>query len=480
MIETLASIEAAKPEAIDTVINLKPWQAKFIRTKARYPANVAGWGTGKSLSGIGRAMRMSEQYPDNLGVIFRKEYTDLRDSTVKDFQTNTGITVSSARDVVFPNKSIILFRHIEELNNIQNMNLGWFWIEQAEELDTDDQFFTLFGRLRRKGTEQSGFVTANTNGHDWIYKLWKAGGLVEAIRQLMKEHPELFVGVNSPEEMVKLYEATTFDNQDVLSPEFMLSLRILEKKKPKLYKRFVLNSWDESDTAEAVIQPSWVELAKKQKILVRAPIRRVISIDVARSEPGEGDKSVFYAIENNKEIGREEHEVRNTMSIVGLALIFAEKIGKQTPQRTAINSFAVDEIGVGAGVADRLSELEKEVIFVNAAQREAGSGYYNRRAEIHDYAADLFEAGQVQLDPANDVLAEELSWAKTHKVLSNKVYQVQSKAEIKETYGRSPDHSDAFLNGLWALKHVKVAVKADAYAQNASRSNWNRRSADAI
>lgn len=266
-----------------------------------------------------------------------------------------------------------------------------------------------------------------------------------------------------------LFEAKTYDNADVLSPEFLASLEVLRLKKPKIYNRFVLNSWDEADTANVVIQPSWVELATRQKILVRPPIRRIVSIDVARSNPGEGDKTVFYGIENNRWLGKETHEVRNTMEVVGRALIFAEKLGKQTPQRSAIQAFGVDEIGVGSGVADRLSELGKEVIFVNAAERDAGSGYYNRRAEIYSTGADLFEQGLVQIDPSDEDLIEELSWAKYKQVKSNGVYQVEPKDDIKEVYKRSPDHADAFLNGLWALTRVRVVVKQDAYADAGRR-----------
>ncbi|MBK7546268.1 MAG: hypothetical protein IPI56_11090 [Elusimicrobia bacterium] len=58
----------------------------------------------------------------------------------------------------FPNKSEILFRHLEEIHGVvQNMNLGWFWIEQAEELETDETFNVLRGRLRRTLNEERDF-----------------------------------------------------------------------------------------------------------------------------------------------------------------------------------------------------------------------------------------------------------------------------------------------------------------------------------
>lgn len=408
----------------DRVFYLRPWQAKFIKTEARYPANVSAWATGKSLSGIARAMRLSEQYPNNMGVIFRKEFTDLRDSTIKDFETYTGLKVNSQREVVLPNGSIIMFRHLEELNNIQNMNLGWFWIEQAEELETDDQFFILFGRLRRANVPHSGFITANTNGHNWIYKLWKLRNL----------------------EGGELYEAATHDNKENLDQKFMQSLEVLKEKKPALYRRFVLNSWDEADTIDIIIQPGWVEAATKRELSKVLPLRSCVSIDVARYGD---DRTVFYAITNNEVVGRQEFDKKSTMEVVGLATRFAQK--------HYIKTFAVDEIGVGAGVVDRLKELGHQVIPVNSSEKSMEQdNYYNLRAEIYSKGADAFQAGRVKIQADDQDLIEQLSWAKYKTIKSNGVYQVEAKEDIKKRYGRSPDNADCFLNGLWALSKVST------------------------
>lgn len=425
----------------DRVFNLIKPQADFIRSEARHPAYVASWGTGKSTALIARAMLLSENHRDNLGVIFRKEFTDLRDSTVRDFEDYTGIKVNSNRAAVLANGSTILFRHLEEMNNIQNMNLGWFGIEQAEELDSDDQFFKLHGRLRREGCQRSGFIIANTNGHNWIYKLWKIG-----------KDPEY-----------PLFEADSFAAASYLPADTLTSWRALEQKKPKIYRRFVANSWDESDSSDVIIQPAWVEAAMTRSLSIQPPLKRIISIDVARSNPGAGDKTTFYAIENFRQVAKEEHETRNTMEVVGYAVRFAAKHG--------VRSFAVDEIGVGGGVADRLAEMREpdadnamyQVIFVNAAQRLAGTGYYNRRAEIHDTCAHLFEDGMVQVDPTDTDLIEQLSWAKYKTVKSNGVFLVEPKEDIKARYGRSPDNADGFMNGLWALPQAQIVKGRDGY-----------------
>lgn len=319
-----------------------------------------------------------------------------------------------------------MFRHLEEIRNLQNINLGWFGIEQGEEMETDEQFFMLFGRLRRAGVPHWGGVIANTNGHNWIYRLWKLGELKEG----------------------DLTEARTEDNAKNLPQDFIETLNQLKEKKPKIYSRFVLNSWEESDTTDLVIYPEWIEKATIKEINVKPPIRGIVSIDVARFGD---DKTTFYAIENNKVVERMESEKEDTMRTVGRALIFAGK--------HAINAFAVDEIGVGAGVVDRLKEIGREVIPVNSAKRsDYPEQYYNVRAEIYDYGAQMFQDGHVSIQKDDKELVDQLAWAKYKTIKSNGILQIEAKEDIKKRYGRSPDNADAFLNGLWALQKIQTYV----------------------
>lgn len=266
-------------------------------------------------------------------------------------------------------------------------------------------------------------MIANTNGHNWIYNLWKA----------------------SQQENFSLSEAATFDNIENLPKSFTDDLRRLEFEKPKVYRRFVMNSWDDTDAVDLVIDPEWVRWSKGKVIYMDHPIRRVVSIDVARYGD---DKTIFYAIENGKCIGKEVHEKKSTMEIVGRAILFAGK--------HSIKAYAVDEIGVGSGVVDRLRELQHEVVAVNSSETSSDPDkFYNTRAEIYGYGSEQFQNNQVSILQDDGELAEQLSWAKYKVIKSNGQIQIEAKEEIKKRYGRSPDEADAFLNGLWALKKVR-------------------------
>mgnify|MGYP001616151655 CR=1 FL=1 len=202
---------------------------------------VSAWGTGKSLCLILRVLRLCELYPNNLALIVRKEFTDLKDSTIKDFELYTGLKVGSNKDVVLSNGSTIMFRHGEELNTLQNINLGVGGIEQGEEFDDDSQWFMLFGRMRRRNCgNPSLFLIANANGDNWINRLWPQSDDTK-----YKSLPGY-----------ELHEATTYDNADVLPEAFLKSLDTLRVQKPAVYDQYVLNS---RKVVSGRIFPMWDE-----------------------------------------------------------------------------------------------------------------------------------------------------------------------------------------------------------------------------
>lgn len=212
---------------------LKAPQIRFVGSAEQFPAYVGGVGTGKSTSLISKALFHSQETPDNLGVIVRRQFTDLRNSTIKDFESYTGLTVNaSTHECKLPNGSMILFVHGDVLDTLKNINCGWFAMEQAEEFPDDTAFQFLKMRLRRKVAFRTGFVIANANGHNWIWKIWKKDGAP-------KNH--------------ELIEATTLDFADIHAPDYIENLKTLPDK---LYRRYVLNSWEE---AEGLVFDEWNE-----------------------------------------------------------------------------------------------------------------------------------------------------------------------------------------------------------------------------
>ena len=355
----------------------------------------------------------------------------MRDSTVHDFEKYTGLTVNSQREVTLSNGSTIMFRHIEELNNIQNINLGWFGLEQADELDTDKEFFMLFGRLRRSVepssyfkslglAERSGFVIGNAGDH-WGKKLWKQGAL----------------------EGSECIEATTYDNADVLPKDFLDSLNVLKTQKPEIYKQFVLNDWSVKVDQYTLISRELID-SLNSRVFNNPTKRRILSCDPSTGN----DECVIYIIENTKIIDQKFLHYDDTMKIVGEIILLLEK--------HQIDDCAIDSIGIGKGIVDRLSEMNRNVIEINSAEKAIDDERFsNKRAEMWWSAMELMQAREVE--PIEDEeLIKQLTSLRYVPPKSNGKISLELKLETKKRLGRSPDRADAFVYGLWALKEVSA------------------------
>ena len=399
-------------------LELEPFQMSFFSSQARFPAMVSAWGTGKTMCGILKGLVLSN-HPNNLGLIVRKNFTDLRDSTIKDFQRYTRIKVPSSKDVRLPNGSEIMFRHMDELAGIvQNVNLGWFLIEQAEEFESDQEFQKLRGRLRRENVPHQGVIIANTNGHNWIWRLWK----------------------NTDDSDYDLHEATTFDNRENLPEDFIKDLKKMEEQSPAHYRRYVLNSWEETDTADKIIPYRDLLESVDRQLNFFKPPKRVISCDPA--EFGD-DHTVIYAFEGPRIIATEYLLKKEPMETAGRIYRMHRNVHSSL--------IAVDEIGIGAGIRSRLHELGAPVMGVNSgALAEDKEHYKNLKAEMWFHAQDVFREGEVCL-PDDDKLIEDLA-AHTYAVNSKGQVVIEKKKDVKKRLGRSPDQGDAFVLGLWALR----------------------------
>jgi phage terminase large subunit len=411
-------------------VKAKKFQEDFITSKARYPAFVAAWGTGKTYFGLLKVVKQALKFSNNLLLIVRKEFTDLKDSTVRDFEVYFKIKVPTTKDVKFRNGSVIMFRHGDELEVLQNINLGGFLMEQAEEFETDEAFQMLRGRLRRKGVEHFGAVIANTKGHNWIWKAWKR---------------------NDPERTkdYALFEAKTYDNESNLPPDFIADLRTMERESPNHYNRYVLNSWEDLDVEDKVI-PYPAILAAVNNEMRPLRVKKVVSCDPA--EFGQ-DETVIYGIENGKIIERD---------------IFFKKELYETEQRImdiaykmSCKNVVVDPVGVGAGVRSHLAQralTEKLNIILADGRLKANEDetYFNRRAEMWFTGRQRFIDRTVCIPDDDDQLQEELSKI-GYEIQADKKRRIHSKDKIRKAdyLGHSPGRAECLIYGLWAEETVE-------------------------
>ena len=124
----------------------------------------------------------------------------------------------------------------------------------------------------------------------------------------------------------------------------------------------------------------------------------------------------------------------------------------------------IDEIGIGAGVVDRVRQLNAglpglrtEVTGVNVGSRaEKADVFLNVRAEALWRLRQAFEQGTVSIARAawSDQLIAELA-AHRYRYTANGRIQIEDKDDIKKRVGRSPDLADAVALGYWATLPTK-------------------------
>jgi hypothetical protein len=119
----------------------------------------------------------------------------------------------------------------------------------------------------------------------------------------------------------------------------------------------------------------------------------------------------------------------DTMQTCGRALATLEETGAK--------ELKVDKIGIGRGVADRGQELAKPVVGINVGEAAANNeSFVNLR--------DRFEAGEIDIDENDSMLAEELGAIRFFRTSSGKI-QIESKDQMKKRGLKSPNRFDALV-----------------------------------
>ena len=175
----------AQPLEIKLNYSPLPKQAEFHGMSAKYRLFVGGWGNGKTSAGCAEAFALALEYPGSVGLIMRKTRPELKATTEHQFLHGGGGNPhtdwtgcpeevikshnKSENKLTLINGSIIHFWPADDPDKLSNLNLGWFLIDQAEEVP-EEIFQMLQGRLRQRNAPRCGVLLANPNGHDWIWR----------------------------------------------------------------------------------------------------------------------------------------------------------------------------------------------------------------------------------------------------------------------------------------------------------------------
>jgi len=194
--------------------------------------------------------------------------------------------------------------------------------------------------------------------------------------------------------------------------------------------------YGEFPTAEddTLISLHAVEQASKRKVEQPEGTPVVWGLDVARY----GDDASVLCIRQGRHL-QELHSWKklSLMELAGRVLDLLHS-SDEPPEE-----ILVDSIGLGAGVLDRLRELDIPARGVNVSESPAmADRYANLRAELWDLTKQWFNE-EVQI-PNDDSLIADLT-APRYSFNSSGKMIVESKAETKKRLGRSTDFADSLV-----------------------------------
>ena len=159
----------------------------------------------------------------------------------------------------------------------------------------------------------------------------------------------------------------------------------------------------------------------------------VLAVDVARFG---SDRSVILRRRGNVVEDIQIFHQMDTMRLVGW---INAAIRESSPDYVC-----VDEIGVGAGVVDRLREEGHRIKGINVARSAHQSGLFiNLRAEGYWRLRDLFSTGQINIPDDNQLMGELAAMRYSYD--SQGRIQIESKDSMRQRSLPSPDKADALM-----------------------------------
>jgi len=310
-------------------------------------------------------------------------------------------------------------------------------------------------------------IVDEANGVDEL--LWKAtNGLVvnEASRRLAIGNPyepvgPFFEACRLPTWNVipiSVFDTPNFTDEPVPAKaqlELVTPFWLEERRKEGLegtpwWQAKVLGQFPDT-ASNAVIPLAWVEQARSRQHI--EDVREWAGLDVARF--GSDDSALLEGSGNGPETVSVVHG-QDTMEVAGMGMRYLH---------TRRGTLAVDVIGVGGGVVDRIREQKPpgQLLAVNVGEAP------DRDTDLLvNLRAQLWWDARRQLDPAADdplslARLSENDYARLRAELTAPVYrmtssgkvQIESKEEMKARGLPSPDLADAFCLALYARSRAR-------------------------
>lgn len=252
------------------------------------------------------------------------------------------------------------------------------------------------------------------------------------------------------------------DESSRVSQQYIDDMRQKYGEDSDVYRVRVLGDFPLADS-DSVIPLDLIEAAAARDVEPKQTLMPVWGLDVARFG---ACRTALVKRWGNHVIETKTWRKRDTMEVSGIVLREYE----DAPSDLRPAAICVDSIGVGAGVADRLRELQLPVIAVNVGESPSGQGrFLNLRAELWWRAREWLEERDSKI--TSEELCAELSIVK-QKITSSGKIKIEGKDEMMARGVDSPDIADAFVLTFAHADRRKEHTKYDRYTKPKGKTAW--------
>lgn len=135
---------------------------------------------------------------------------------------------------------------------------------------------------------------------------------------------------------------------------------------------------------------------------------------------------------------------QDTMAIVGKLIHYINTTEED------YDYVVIDEIGIGAGIVDRMREQQFEVSGVNVAEKSRRDDCKNLRAELWYLMKEWLKEGHLTEEFRESLLAPQYSFDSNGKLI------LERKEDIKKRGLKSPDEGDGLALSFYPRNPIKV------------------------
>ena len=251
-----------------------------------------------------------------------------------------------------------------------------------------------------------------------------------------------------------------------VGPKFIEDMKVKYGEDSNIYRVRVLGEWPEAD--DDVVIPLHLLQSAADRDQVPADTTPVVwGLDVARFGT---DKSALCKRKGN--VVTEPIKSWRNKDLMEMCGIILNEYETTTWSDRPVE-ILIDSIGLGAGVVDRLTELDLPVRGINVAESASmGERYGRLRDELWFLGKEWFEARDCTI-PEQEELIDDLSKPR-FTFLSNGKLKVEGKDEMIRRGLNSPDLADAFCLTFASRASIAKSGSAHKWNKNLSygKSTW--------